>query len=103
MSEVRAHYISMAAHDLRNPLAVIQTSVSTIQDYSDRMTTEQIQSKYDQVQSSIKIMTDMLNDILTIGKVEAGTHHVVTLTLDCNSDEVSFRVRDQGIGIPLDE
>jgi PAS domain S-box-containing protein len=72
LSELKSAYVSMAAHDLRNPLAVIQSAVDLIRQYSDRLTEEQIQRKYDRMQDSIKVMVDMLDDILIIGQVESG-------------------------------
>lgn len=72
IGELKSRYISMAAHDLRNPLAIIQNALDFIRMYSDRVTPEKIQSKYDQVQDAIKIMVNMLNDILTLGRAETG-------------------------------
>lgn len=72
LSELRSRYMSMAAHDLRNPLAVIQSGVSMIQQYSDRLTDEQKQSKYTQINETIKLMVAMLDDVLTIGQAESG-------------------------------
>lgn len=72
LSELRSRYIAMAAHDLRNPLTVIQSSMSTIQHYQDRLSMERIQAKYDQIQNSITVMVNMLDDVLTIGRVESG-------------------------------
>lgn len=72
LSELKSRYVSMAAHDLRNPLAVIQSATSMIHHYSDRLTAEQKEAKYSRVESSIQVMVSMLDDILTIGQAEAG-------------------------------
>ena len=72
LNELKSRYVSMAAHDLRNPLAVIQTTIDLIHQYSDRLTGEKLQEKYDHIQASIKVMVNMLDDILTLGKVESG-------------------------------
>jgi signal transduction histidine kinase len=72
LSELKSRYVSMAAHDLRSPLAVIQSAVDLIDRYNDRLTTEQKQAKYERIQNSIKVMVEMLDDILTIGQVESG-------------------------------
>lgn len=82
LSELKSRYVAMAAHDLRNPLAVIQASVSMLYGYGDRLTADRKQAKYEQIQTSIKLMTDMLNDILTIGKVDAGQHKFNPVPLD---------------------
>ncbi len=166
LSEIKTRYVSMAAHDLRNPLAVIQSAANLIQQYGDRLTGEKIEEKFDHIRTSIKVMVDMLDDILTLGKVESGKltfnpvpldvvafcHNIatemsqaagtasligfssqgdcssvliddkllrhilgnllsnaikysphdrpVTFTLHCKPDQITFRVQDQGIGIP---
>ena len=45
LSELKTRYVSMAAHDLRNPLAVIQSAIDLIQQYGDRLTGEQNTNK----------------------------------------------------------
>lgn len=72
LNEMKSQYTAMAAHDLRNPLAVIRTSLDTLYFYGNRLTEEQRQAKYDRIQISIKVMTDMLDDILTMGRFESG-------------------------------
>jgi PAS domain S-box-containing protein len=72
LSELKSHYVSMAAHDLRNPLAAILTTVEVVEKYHDRLTEEQRQARYDSIHRSIKAMIELLNDILTIGQAESG-------------------------------
>ncbi|MBN1451809.1 MAG: PAS domain S-box protein, partial [Anaerolineales bacterium] len=72
LSELKTRYVSMAAHDLRNPLAVIRSAIDLMQQYGDRLTNEQKRTKYDHVQASINVMVSLLDDILTIGQVESG-------------------------------
>ncbi len=72
LSELKSRYVSMAAHDLRNPMAVILTSSDTLQHYSDRLTEDKKQAKYAQIKTSIKNMTDILDDVLVMGQVDSG-------------------------------
>ena len=72
LSELRSRYIAMAAHDLRNPLAIIQSSTDILQRYRERLSEERMQTKYDRIQNSITVMVNMLDDVLTIGRVESG-------------------------------
>jgi len=72
LGELKSRFVSMAAHDLRNPLTVIQTSVSLIESYADKLTDEQKRSKFGTIHHSIDVMVELLDDILTIGRVEAG-------------------------------
>jgi signal transduction histidine kinase len=62
----------MAAHDLRNPLAVIQSTITLIYHYADRLSSEKLEEKYEQIQTSIDVMVRMLDDILIYEKAESG-------------------------------
>jgi signal transduction histidine kinase len=72
LSEIQSRYVSMAAHDLRNPLAVIQAVVGTLQRHGARLSDEEKQAKYDLITRNIRTMDDLLNDVLTMGKIESG-------------------------------
>ncbi|MCC7206366.1 MAG: PAS domain S-box protein [Anaerolineae bacterium] len=82
MSEMRARYVSMAAHDLGNPLAAIEALVTTIQMYGDRMTEAQKQAKFEEILSGVRVMADILSDVLTIGRVEGGQLKFTPAPLD---------------------
>ncbi len=72
LSEVKSRYVSMAAHDLRNPMAIILSASETLEHYYDKLDAEKKQAKYHQIKDSIKVMTEILDDILTMGQVESG-------------------------------
>lgn len=72
LGEIKSRYVSMAAHDLRNPLAVIQSAISTVRRYRDRLSDDDLEEKYDRMQASINVMVEMLDGILTLGRVESG-------------------------------
>lgn len=72
LNELKSRYISMAAHDLRNPLAVIQSSIDLVHRYGNRLTDKQKQEKFDRIRINIALMVEMLDDILTLGKAESG-------------------------------
>ncbi|HEX2621666.1 MAG TPA: ATP-binding protein, partial [Phototrophicaceae bacterium] len=74
LNELRSRYLSMAAHDLRNPLSVIQNAVSMLQDYGDKLTGERKQTRYTQIYDMIKLMVAMLDDILMLGQTEVGNY-----------------------------
>lgn len=89
VGELKSRYVAMAAHDLRNPLATIQTTVGYIHKYQDRLSDEKRQNAYDRIQVSIAIMVEMLDDILTLGKAESGkldfTPETIDLTAYCET------------------
>lgn len=72
LAELRAHFISIASHDLRTPLAVIQAAVQMLDRYRDRLTEDQRQERLAKIQVAIRQMTSLLDDILMIGRAERG-------------------------------
>ena len=72
VNEMRSRFVSMASHDLRTPLAIIQASMDLLSQYGDRLTEERKRSGYDEVDRAIQQMVALLDNILTIGRVEAG-------------------------------
>jgi PAS domain S-box-containing protein len=82
LSDLKSRYVSMAAHDLRNPLTLIQLAVSSLHQHSDRLTPAKKEDKYHTIQTSIKVMVDMLDDILTLGQVESGKLNFEPVEID---------------------
>ncbi len=82
LSDLKSRFMSIAAHDLRNPLAVIQSSISMLEDYDDRLSDEMKKKKYDQIRAGINNMVSLLNDILMLGKAEAGKLQLTTEDTD---------------------
>ncbi len=72
LGEIRSRYVSMAAHDLRNPLAVVKSAVDMIHAYGSRLTQDQLGARFDAIDSNIAVMVEMLDDILTLGRAESG-------------------------------
>ena len=72
LGELKSRYVSIAAHDLRNPLAAIQSTVEVIENYHDRFSDEQLRVKYLSIHRSLRVMVDLLNDTLTLGQTGSG-------------------------------
>ncbi|MBC6938398.1 MAG: PAS domain S-box protein, partial [Chloroflexi bacterium] len=73
LNELKSRFVAMAAHDLRNPLSVIQTAIELLRRYNERMTDAQRQERYERIQASIEFMIALLDDILLIGRAESHT------------------------------
>ena len=72
VNEMRSRFISMASHDLRTPLAIIQASMDLFSQYGDRLSEERKRSGYHEVNQAIQQMVTLLDDILILGRAEAG-------------------------------
>lgn len=76
LSELKSRFVSMASHEFRTPLSTVLSSSYLIQKY----TTEEDQPKRERhlqrIVSSVNMLTDILNDFLSLGKIEEGKIHV---------------------------
>ena len=72
VSELKSRFITMTSHEFRTPLATILSSIELIEHYSDKLDDEERQELIDSIRNSVKRATTMLDDILLIGKADAG-------------------------------
>ena len=72
LSELKSRFVSMVSHEFRTPLTAIFAASDLLKRYSDRMTQDQKTARLDKIQKEIKHMIQLLDDILIIGRAEAG-------------------------------
>ena len=84
LSELRSRFISMTSHEFRTPLTSINTSVEILEKYSEHLTQEQKQNNLLRIQDNIQKMKRLLNDVLIIGKSDAGMYKLKLEPVDIN-------------------
>jgi signal transduction histidine kinase len=72
-SQMKSHYLYMAAHEFRNPLTTIRLGTEILKHHGDQMTAEKIQKHINRIQSATDSLIYLLNDILTLGQAECGS------------------------------
>ena len=72
LSELRAGFVSLVSHEFRTPLTTIQSSAELLEYYNDRLSDEKKQNHFTRIQNAVNRMTQLLEDVLTIGQAEAG-------------------------------
>ncbi len=72
LSELKSGFVSMASHEFRTPLATILSSTELLEHYSHKWTEAKKLNHLQRIQVAVKRMTGLLNDVLLIGKAEAG-------------------------------
>ncbi len=72
LSELKSSFVSMTSHEFRTPMSTILSSAELLEHYHHKFTEEKRRSHLHRIQSAIQQMTQLLNDVLTIGKAEAG-------------------------------
>ena len=72
LSELKSRFITMASHEFRTPLATIFSSSELLQHYGYKFSEEKKLKHLNQIQTQVKRMTRLLEDVLFVGKASAG-------------------------------
>jgi PAS domain S-box-containing protein len=70
LRDMRSRFMSMVSHEFRTPLASISVSAQMLDRYNERLTDDARHVHLEQIQSHVKSLMEMLEDILTIMKSE---------------------------------
>ncbi len=82
LTELKSRFVSMTSHEFRTPLTTIQSSAELLEYYSHKWTEEKKLTHLHRIQISVKHMTRLLNDILILGKADAGKLKLNPVPLD---------------------
>ncbi|MFB2771724.1 PAS domain S-box protein [Pelatocladus sp. BLCC-F211] len=82
LNELKSRFITITSHEFRTPLTTILSSSELLEHYHHKWTEEKLLSHIRRIQTSVKHMTDMLNDVLVIGKAEVGRLDFKPISLD---------------------
>ena len=72
LNSQKNEFLGMAAHDLRNPIAVIQNSSSVLSRYLSENLSEKQKEFLKKISDTSKFMLELLNSLLDISKIESG-------------------------------
>ena len=82
LGELKSSFVTMASHEFRTPLTAILSSSELLERYSHKWSEEKKLTHLGRIQVSVKQMTRLLNDVLLIGKAEAGKLEFNPTSLD---------------------
>lgn len=72
LNQLKTRFVSMASHEFRTPLSSIQLSASLINKYVVKQDTESVEKHTFKIKNAINNLTTILNDFLSLEKLEAG-------------------------------
>ena len=72
LNQMKGRFVSMASHEFRTPLSSIQLSASLIQKYAEPFDNKPIQKHVSKIKNAVGNLTTILNDFLSLEKLEAG-------------------------------
>lgn len=72
LSELKSRFVSMASHEFRTPLSTILSSTTLVEKYDAPEYKERKEKHLKRIKTSVKNLTSILNDFLSIDKLEEG-------------------------------
>ena len=72
LNELKSNFVSMASHEFRTPLSTVLSSAYLIEKYAATEEQPKRERHLHRIISSVQMLTDILNDFLSVGKIEEG-------------------------------
>jgi PAS domain S-box-containing protein len=72
LNEMKSRFVSMASHEFRTPLSAILSSVALIEHYTQPEQEEKRNKHIERIKSSVRNLTSILDDFLSLEKLEQG-------------------------------
>jgi PAS domain S-box-containing protein len=82
LNELKSNFVSLTSHEFRTPLTTILSSAEMLEHYGARWTEERKHEHLQRIQTSVKYMTGLLNDVLVVAKAEANRLEFAPVPLD---------------------
>lgn len=86
LSDLKSRFVSMASHEFRTPLSTILSSASLVAKYTESDEQEKRDKHIQRIKSSVNNLTNLLNEFLSIGKIEDGK--VIANNIEFNIKEL---------------
>jgi signal transduction histidine kinase len=83
---MKSRFVSMASHEFRTPLSTILSSASLVAKYTQAEEQEKRDKHIQRIKSSVNNLTDILNEFLSLGKIEDGK--IIASPVSCNLKEL---------------
>ena len=83
LNELKSRFVSMASHEFRTPLSTILSSVSLLSRYEGAEDADKRVKHISRIRSSVHNLTGILNDFLSLDRLEAGG-------IECNPKETDL-------------
>jgi PAS domain S-box-containing protein len=103
LNELKSQFISMVSHEFRTPLSTILSSTELLQKYGQQWIEEKRQLRLRRIVKAIDRMTELLNDVLLVGKAEAGKLQFIPTSIDlvnfCHEllEEMQLNIQDRHV------
>lgn len=76
LNKEKSEFLGIASHDLKNPLASISLSATTLKKHYKNFEPEKIESYLDKIAATSDRMTNIIVNLLNINTIESGEYHI---------------------------
>lgn len=84
LGELKSRFVSMASHEFRTPLTAVLTSATLIEKYPGGDQHDKRQRHLDRIRSSVNHLNDILEEFLSVGRLEEGKIEAHPTRVDIN-------------------
>ncbi len=95
LSELKSRFVSMVSHEFRTPLGIIMSAIELMRHYDDRLPQEKRKELQQDVFSATRHMADLMEQVLVLGRVEAGK--MACKTAPCDLDVLAGKLTDESL------
>lgn len=91
LNKLKSHFVSLASHEFRTPLATIQSSMDILNLYLKKADTlspdleNRFQIHHRRIEQEILLMTEIMNNILILGKMDANRMSFIPELMELNT------------------
>lgn len=75
VNELKSRFVSMASHEFRTPLSALLSSANLLEKYVKPQPGSKEIKHFSRIKSSVSHLTEILNDFLSLDKLESGKYH----------------------------
>ena len=78
LNEIKSRFVSMASHEFRTPLSTVLSSAALLSKYTQTEDQDNRERHIKRIKDSVRHLNDILEDFLSLGKLEEGKVRVTT-------------------------
>ena len=93
LNEIKSRFVSMASHEFRTPLSTVLSSAALISKYTQSEDQEKRDKHIRRIKDSVKHLNELLEDFLSLGKIEEG--HIKAVMDRLNIKEFLEEITDE--------
>src|SRR5262245_27902864 len=84
LNEIKSRFVSMASHEFRTPLSTVLSSASLLEKYKNTDEQDKRSRHIDKIKNSVRHLNDILEDFLSLGKLDEGKVSTSIADFDLN-------------------